>query len=148
MGASSSTVRAHTWRVLMPSSSAAPNTAPPCSSTWRASREKKPPEELAVRSASSRFQTAWAAAGAGPGTGGWRMGQVCSHLWHRIHRSPMTGRRKPSWSGSMAMAFTGQTDAQAVQPVQSSALHSTGRGAVWGSGTSAGRGAPSTAALR
>ena len=48
----------------------------------------------------------------------------------------------------MAMAFTGQTDAQAVQPVQSSALHSTGRGAVWGSGTSAGRGAPSTAALR
>ena len=26
------------------------------------------------------------------------------------------------------MAFTGQTDAQAVQPVQSSALHSTGRG--------------------
>ena len=43
--------------------------APPCSSTWRASREKKPPEELAVRSASSRFQTAWAAAGAGPAPG-------------------------------------------------------------------------------
>ena len=51
-------------------------------------------------------------------------------------------------SGSMAMAFTGQTDAQAVQPVQSSALHSTGRGAAWGSGSFAGRGAPSMAAPR
>ena len=104
-----------------------------------------------MRSASPADQTAWASWGwAWPGRWGWgcRPGQTPSHLRQRIHASETAGRRNPSWSGTMVMALTGHTEAQAVHPVQSAALHSWGPLGPGVSSGTAGRGAPSIAAFR
>lgn len=97
-------------------SRAAPNTTPPSSRIYSASRGNTPPAVDAWRTEASGFQAA-NTAGSGRGSRCFRTGQMWAQWPHWMQASVTVGYRNPSRSGSIWMAPLGQPLAQAPQPV-------------------------------